>query len=258
VKHVPGTRHPHPQRHECRRQYALGRARWRAPDQGALNGLGEPAVTPTSPLIPTLVLAGVRERFETRVTPERLKAHPCEPSARRAAPVHPRARRPYVGEAAFAAAGIHASAIPRRQPTSVVRSVGNRRRVLVPTSPASRTRSTSWSDWASPSARTTAARRAAGTVKAREGVGYAHRADASSSCWRGACWAGAGVLPGRQLPRHGRERHNALGALVTVSEVMAVCQRRRRAAVVGGRGERPVNALDQALRRTRPTRSTST
>src|SRR4030095_9173189 len=88
-------------------------------------------------LIPTLVLKpAFAERFETCVTPERLKklthaSRLLDELLNRA----PARQAPYVGEAAFATkAGIHASAILKEPATYehvAPEAVGNRRRVLV-------------------------------------------------------------------------------------------------------------------------------
>ena len=106
--------------------------------QGALNGLGERCGNANlTSLIPTLLLKPeFADRFETRVTPERLQklthaSRVLDEILNRA----PNRQAPYVGEAAFATkAGIHASAILKEPATYehvAPESVGNRRRVLV-------------------------------------------------------------------------------------------------------------------------------
>src|SRR5262249_47006180 len=106
--------------------------------QGALNGLGERCGNANlTSLIPTLLLKpDFADRFETQLTPERLRrlthaSRLLDELLNRA----PNRQAPYVGEAAFATkAGIHASAILKEPATYEhvsPESVGNRRRVLV-------------------------------------------------------------------------------------------------------------------------------
>jgi 2-isopropylmalate synthase len=106
--------------------------------QGTLNGLGERCGNANlTSIIPTLLLKSeFSDRFETRVTPDRLVrlTHASrvldEVLAR-----EPDRHAPYVGESAFATkAGIHASAILKEPETYehvVPERVGNRRRLLV-------------------------------------------------------------------------------------------------------------------------------
>src|SRR4029078_1634238 len=196
--------------------------------QGKLNRLGESCGNANlTSLIPTLLLKKeFAERFEVKVGPEQLKklthaSRVLDEILNRA----PNRQAPYVGEAAFATkAGIHASAILKEPATYehvVPETVGNRRRVLV-------------SDQAGKSnlihelerlgiplgkedARVTLLLE---EVKAREAVGYAFEgADASFELL-------ARRLLG-EVPEFFKvdsfrvmveKRHNALGALVTVSE----------------------------------------
>ncbi len=229
--------------------------------QGALNGLGERCGNANLvSIIPTLLLKSeFAERFETQVTPQRLEklthaSRLLDELLNRA----PNRQAPYVGEAAFATkAGIHASAILKEPATYehvVPETVGNRRRVLV-------------SDQAGKSnlihelerlgiplgkegARVT---RLLEEVKAREAVGYAYEgADASFELL-------ARRLLG-EVPEFFKvdsfrvmveKRHNAKGALVTVSEasvkVFINGDEEPLWSVAEGNG--PVNALDQALRK---------
>ena len=106
--------------------------------QGALNGLGERCGNANLiSIIPTLLLKSeLADRFETSVTPERLRqlthaSRLLDEVLNRA----PNRQAPYVGEAAFATkAGIHASAILKEPATYehvTPEAIGNRRRVLV-------------------------------------------------------------------------------------------------------------------------------
>ena len=264
VKHVPGTHlgiHSH---NDTENAVANTLAAVRAGArqiQGALNGLGERCGNANlTSIIPTLLLKSeFADRFETRVTPERLKklthaSRVLDELLNRA----PARQAPYVGEAAFATkAGIHASAILKEPATYehvVPESVGNRRRVLV-------------SDQAGKSNLVHELERLGipvgkddrrlgellEAVKAREGVGYAYEgADASFELL-------ARRLLG-EVPEYFRvdsfrvmveKRHNALGNLVTVSEATVKVYVNGDAeplwSVAEGNG--PVNALDQALRK---------
>ena len=129
--------------------------------QGALNGLGERCGNANlTSVIPTLLLKSeFADRFQTSVTPERLRklthaSRLLDEVLNRA----PNRQAPYVGEAAFATkAGIHASAILKEPATyehMAPEAVGNRRRVLVSDQAGKSTCSTSWSGSACPSAAT--------------------------------------------------------------------------------------------------------
>ena len=106
--------------------------------QGTLNGLGERCGNANmTSIIPTLLLKSeFAERFETGVTPERLRtlthaSRVLDEILNRS----PNRHAPYVGESAFATkAGIHASAIlkdPETYEHVPPESVGNERRLLV-------------------------------------------------------------------------------------------------------------------------------
>jgi 2-isopropylmalate synthase len=229
--------------------------------QGALNGLGERCGNANLvSIIPTLLLKPeFADRFETRVTPERLAklthaSRLLDEILNRA----PNRQAPYVGEAAFATkAGIHASAILKEPATYehvAPESVGNRRRVLV-------------SDQAGKSNLVHELERLGipvgkddprvaellDEVKAREAMGYAYEgADASFELLARRL---LGEVPEYFTVDSFRvmveKRHNALGKLVTVSEATV------KVFVNGGdepswsvaEGNGPVNALDQALRK---------
>jgi 2-isopropylmalate synthase len=229
--------------------------------QGALNGLGERCGNANLvSLIPTLLLKGeFAERFETRVTAERLRrlthaSRMLDEVLNRA----PDRQAPYVGEAAFATkAGIHASAIlkePQTYEHVAPESVGNRRRVLV-------------SDQAGKSNLIHELERLGialdrddpriggllDEVKAREAIGYAYEgAEASFELLARRLM---GEVPTYFTVDSFRvmveKRHNALGKLITVSEATV------KVFINGGEepvwsvaeGNGPVHALDQALRK---------
>jgi 2-isopropylmalate synthase len=229
--------------------------------QGALNGLGERCGNANLiSLIPTLLLkSAFADRFETSVTPERLRklthaSRLLDEVLNRA----PNRQAPYVGEAAFATkAGIHASAILKEPATYehvAPEAVGNRRRVLV-------------SDQAGKSNLLYELERLGvrvdgddpriaallDEVKVREAAGYAYEgADASFELL-------ARRLLG-EVPRFFsvdsfrvmvEKRHNALGKLVTVSEatVKVFVDGDADALWSVAEGDGPVHALDQALRK---------
>ena len=124
ARHVPGTHlgiHTH---NDTENAVANTLAAVRAGArqiQGALNGLGERCGNANLvSIIPTLLLKPeFADRFETQVTPERLKklthaSRLLDEILNRA----PNRQAPYVGEAAFATkAGIHASAILKEAAT---------------------------------------------------------------------------------------------------------------------------------------------
>jgi 2-isopropylmalate synthase len=264
VAHVPGTHlgiHTH---NDTENAVANTLAAVRAgvrQIQGALNGLGERCGNANlTSLIPTLVLKpAFAERFETRVTPQRLKklthaSRLLDELLNRA----PARQAPYVGEAAFATkAGIHASAILKEPATYehvVPESVGNRRRVLVSDQAGKSNLIHELERLGIPVGKDD--RRLAElleAVKAREAVGYAYEgADASFELL-------ARRLLG-EVPEFFKvdsfrvmveKRHNALGNLVTVSEATVKVYIDGDAeplwSVAEGNG--PVNALDQALRK---------
>jgi len=264
AKHVPGTQlgiHTH---NDTENAVANTLAAVRAGArqiQGALNGLGERCGNANlTSLIPTLALkAEFADRFETRITPERLKklthaSRLLDELLNRA----PARQAPYVGEAAFATkAGIHASAILKEPATYEhvqPEAVGNRRRVLVSDQAGKSNLIHELERLGIPLGRDDARVAALlDEVKAREAVGYAYEgADASFELL-------ARRLLG-QVPEFFRidsfrvmveKRHNAIGKLVTVSEATVKVFVNGDAeplwSVAEGNG--PVNALDQALRK---------
>ncbi|MEZ5842260.1 MAG: citramalate synthase [Hyphomicrobiaceae bacterium] len=229
--------------------------------QGTLNGLGERCGNANlTSLIPTLLLkSDLADRFETRVTPERLMrlthaSRVLDEILNRA----PSRQAPYVGEAAFATkAGIHASAILKEPETYEhvkPESVGNRRRVLV-SDQAGKSNILAELERVGIAVNKDDPRvgRMLDEVKAREAMGYAYEgADASFELL-------ARRLMG-DVPQYFsvdsfrvmvERRHNALGELVTVSEatvkVFVDGESQPLWSVAEGNG--PVNALDQALRK---------
>ena len=227
--------------------------------QGALNGLGERCgnadlVT----LIPTLMLKpAYAERFETGVTPEGLKAlthvsRNFDELLNRA----PDRQAPYVGSSAFATkAGIHASAILKEPETYEhvpPEAVGNSRRVLV-------------SDQAGRSNLVAELTRIGlevaredpridallAEIKAREAEGYAYEgADASLELLaRRRLGAVPSFFRVEGFRVNVERRHNAVGALVTVSEAVVKVRIGDEVRMSVAEGNGPVNALDLALRK---------
>jgi 2-isopropylmalate synthase len=264
VKHVPGSHvgiHTH---NDTENAVANTLAAVRAGArqiQGALNGLGERCGNANLiSIIPTLLLKSeFADRFETSVTPERLRklthaSRLLDEVLNRA----PNRQAPYVGEAAFATkAGIHASAILKEPATYehvTPEAVGNRRRVLVSDQAGKSNLLYELERLGVPVSRDDA--RIAGLldeVKAREAAGYAYEgADASFELL-------ARRLLG-EVPRYFtvdsfrvmvEKRHNALGRLVTVSEatVKVFVDGDAEPLWSVAEGDGPVHALDQALRK---------
>ena len=264
VNHVPGSHlgiHTH---NDTENAVANSLAAVRAGArqiQGALNGLGERCGNANLiSIIPTLLLKSeFADRFETSVTPERLRklthaSRLLDEVLNRA----PNRQAPYVGEAAFATkAGIHASAILKEPATYehvTPEAVGNRRRVLVSDQAGKSNLLYELERLGVPVNRDDP--RIAGLldeVKAREAAGYAYEgADASFELL-------ARRLLG-EVPRFFtvdsfrvmvEKRHNALGKLVTVSEATVKVYIDGDAEPLWSvaEGDGPVHALDQALRK---------
>jgi 2-isopropylmalate synthase len=264
AKHVPGTHlgiHTHNDTENAVANTLVAVRAGVRQVQGTLNGLGERCGNANlTSLIPTLVLKPeFAERFETRVTPERLRklthaSRLLDELLNRS----PNRQAPYVGEAAFATkAGIHASAILKEPATYehiAPETVGNRRRVLVSDQAGKSNLIHELERLGIPLGRDDRRMSALlDEVKAREAVGYAYEgADASFELL-------ARRLLG-EVPEFFRvdsfrvmveKRHNALGSLVTVSEatvkVFVAGSEEPLWSVAEGNG--PVNALDQALRK---------
>lgn len=227
--------------------------------QGTLNGLGERCGNANlTSIIPTLMLkSDYAERFETSVTPDKLRtlthaSRILDEMLNRA----PNRHAPYVGESAFAhKGGIHVSAVqkdPRTYEHVPPESVGNRRKLLV-------------SDQAGRSNILAELNRIGipipkddprigkllDEMKEREAAGYAYEAaDASFE-----------LLARRMLGNVPEffevdsfrvmveRRHNAVGQLVTVSEATVKVRIDGETVLSVGEGNGPVNALDKALRK---------
>jgi 2-isopropylmalate synthase len=229
--------------------------------QGTLNGLGERCGNANmTSIIPTLLLkTDFAERFETGITPERLRT--LTHASRVLDEVlneAPNRHAPYVGESAFATkAGIHASAILKEPETyEHVRpeAVGNERRLLVSKQAGRSNVMASLEglgiavDKDDPRVQSLL-----DEVKSRESTGYAYEAAEASF----------ELLARRHLanvPRYFsvdsfrvmvERRHNALGELVTVSEatVKVFINGGSEPLWSVGEGNGPVNALDRALRK---------
>ena len=266
VKHVPGTHlgiHTH---NDTENAVANTLAAVRAGArqiQGALNGLGERCGNANlTSLIPTLVLKPeFAERFETRVTPERLKklthasrlldellnrAPDAAGALRRRGGVrhqgrHPRLRHPE-GAGDLRARGARG----RRQPPPRAGLRPGRQVEPGPRAGAAR--------HSRRQGRSAHARRAAGDGEGARGRRLCLRGRGCLLRAAGAAAAGRGarVLPGRQLPRHGREapqraRQRSSRSRRRRSRCSSTASEEPLWSVAEGNG--PVNALDQALRK---------
>ena len=227
--------------------------------QGTLNGLGERCGNANlTSIIPTLMLkSDYAERYETSVTPDKLRAlthvsRILDEILNRAPDRH----APYVGDAAFAhKGGIHVSAVqkdPRTYEHVPPESVGNVRKLLV-------------SDQGGRSNILAQLERIGivvpkddprvqlllDEVKEREAVGYAY--EAAEASFELLARRMLGNVPQffdvdsfRVLVER---RHNALGDLVTISEATVKARINGEAVMSVGEGNGPVNALDRALRK---------
>jgi 2-isopropylmalate synthase len=227
--------------------------------QGTLNGLGERCGNANlTSIIPTLMLkSDYAERFETGVTPEKLRtlthaSRILDEVLNRA----PNRHAPYVGESAFAhKGGIHVSAVqkdPRTYEHVPPDSVGNRRKLLV-SDQAGRSNILAELDRIGIPISKDDPRigKLLDEVKEREAVGYAYEAaDASFE-----------LLARRMLGNVPQffevdsfrvmveRRHNANGELVTISEATVKVRIDGATVLSVGEGNGPVNALDNALRK---------
>jgi len=227
--------------------------------QGTLNGLGERCGNANlTSIIPTLMLkADYAKRFETGVTPEKLRtlthaSRILDEVLNRA----PNRHAPYVGESAFAhKGGIHVSAVqkdPRTYEHVPPATVGNRRKLLV-SDQAGRSNVLAELDRIGIAVDKSDTRigRLLDVVKEREAIGYAYEAaDASFE-----------LLARRMLGNVPQffevdsfrvlveRRHNALGDLVTISEATVKVRIDGETVMSVGEGNGPVNALDNALRK---------
>jgi 2-isopropylmalate synthase len=262
VKHIPGDRlgiHVH---NDTDNGVANSLAAVRAgvrQIQGTMNGLGERCGNANlTSIIPTLMLkADYAERFETSVTPEKLRtlthaSRVLDEVLNRA----PNRHAPYVGESAFAhKGGIHVSAVqknPRTYEHVPPESVGNRRRLLVSDQGG---RSNILAELerigiVTPKDDPRIARLLE-AVKEREAIGYAY--EAAEASFELLARRMLGNVPQffevdsfRVLVER---RHNALGDLVTVSEATVKVRINGESVMSVGEGNGPVNALDNALRK---------
>ena len=229
--------------------------------QGTLNGLGERCGNANlTSIIPTLLLKSeFADRFETRVTPERLvrltqASRILDDLLNRA----PNRHAPYVGEAAFATkAGIHASAILKEPETYEhvkPESVGNTRRVLV-SDQAGKSNVIYELERLGIDVKRADPRisRLLDEIKDREAQGYSYEsADASFELLARRT---LGEVPKFFTVDSFRvmveRRHNAIGKQITVSEALVKVfidgEPEPLWSVAEGNG--PVNALDGALRK---------
>jgi len=227
--------------------------------QGTLNGLGERCGNANlTSIIPTLMLkTDYAERYETHVTPEKLRmlthaSRILDEVLNRA----PNRHAPYVGESAFAhKGGIHVSAVqkdPRTYEHVPPESVGNVRRLLI-SDQGGRSNIMAQLDRIGISVPKDDPRvaRLLEVVKEHEAVGYAYEAAEASF----------ELLARRMLGNVPQffdvdsfrvmveRRHNALGELVTISEATVKVRIDGENVMSVGEGNGPVNALDMALRK---------
>ena len=227
--------------------------------QGTLNGLGERCGNANlTSIIPTLLLkADYADRFETGVTPDKLKtlthaSRILDELLNRA----PNRRAPYVGESAFAhKGGIHVSAVqkdPRTYEHVPPEAVGNRRRLLV-SDQGGRSNILAELDRIGIAVPKNDPRvaRLLDEVKEREANGYAYEAaDASFELLARRMLGNVPQFFDVESFRVMVERrHNAVGDLVTVSEATVKVRIDGETMLSVGEGNGPVNALDTALRK---------
>jgi 2-isopropylmalate synthase len=227
--------------------------------QGTLNGLGERCGNANlTSIIPTLLLkSDYADRFETGVTPDKLKtlthaSRILDELLNRA----PNRRAPYVGESAFAhKGGIHVSAVqkdPRTYEHVPPEAVGNRRRLLV-SDQGGRSNILAELDRIGIPVPKDDPRvaRLLDEVKEREANGYAYEAaDASFELLARRMLGNVPQFFDVESFRVMVERrHNAVGNLVTVSEATVKVRIDGETMLSVGEGNGPVNALDTALRK---------
>ncbi|MGB3022629.1 MAG: citramalate synthase [Methyloceanibacter sp.] len=227
--------------------------------QGTLNGLGERCGNANlTSIIPTLMLkTGYAERYETGVTPDKLRtlthvSRVLDEILNRA----PNRHAPYVGESAFAhKGGIHVSAVqkdPRTYEHVPPDSVGNVRRLLI-SDQGGRSNIMAQLERIGIAVPKDDPRvtRLLEVVKEREAVGYAY--EAAEASFELLARRMLGNVPQffdvdsfRVLVER---RHNALGDLVTISEATVKVRIDGETVMSVGEGNGPVNALDNALRK---------
>jgi 2-isopropylmalate synthase len=227
--------------------------------QGTLNGLGERCGNANlTSIIPTLMLkSDYAERFETSVTPEKLRtlthaSRILDEMLNRA----PNRHAPYVGESAFAhKGGIHVSAVqkdPRTYEHVPPEAIGNRRKLLV-SDQAGRSNILAELERIGIVTPKDDPRivRLLDEVKQREAQGYAYEAaDASFELLARRVLGNVPHFFDVDAFRVTVERrHNAAGNLVTVSEATVKVRIDGESVLSAGEGNGPVNALDNALRK---------
>ena len=227
--------------------------------QGTLNGLGERCGNANlTSIIPTLMLkSDYAERFETSVTPEKLRtlthaSRILDEMLNRA----PNRHAPYVGESAFAhKGGIHVSAVqkdPRTYEHVPPEAVGNRRKLLV-SDQAGRSNILAELERIGIVTPKDDPRivRLLDEVKQREAQGYAYEAaDASFELLARRVLGNVPQFFDVDAFRVTVERrHNSVGNLVTVSEATVKVRIDGESVLSAGEGNGPVNALDNALRK---------
>jgi 2-isopropylmalate synthase len=227
--------------------------------QGTLNGLGERCGNANlTSIIPALLLKeDFAARFETGVSAQALRtlttvSRQLDELLNR----QPDRYAPYVGESAFAhKGGIHASAVnkePRSYEHVPPESVGNARKLLV-SNQAGRSNILAELSRAGMDIEKDDPRLGAllEEVKTREAQGYSYEAaDASFELLARRAF---GQVPSFFEVESFRvmveRRHNAKGALVTVSEAIVKVRIGGQLMMNAGEGNGPVHALDQALRK---------
>jgi 2-isopropylmalate synthase len=227
--------------------------------QGTLNGLGERCGNANlTSIIPTLMLkSGYADRFETGVTPEKLRtlthaSRILDEILNRA----PNRHAPYVGESAFAhKGGIHVSAVqkdPRTYEHVPPETVGNRRKLLV-SDQGGRSNILAELERIGIVVPKDDPRigRLLDQVKEREAEGYAY--EAAEASFELLARRTLGNVPQFFEVDSFRvmveRRHNAVGDLVTVSEATVKVRIDGDVVLSVGEGNGPVNALDTALRK---------
>ena len=229
--------------------------------QGTLNGLGERCGNANmTSIIPTLLLKSeFADRFETRVTPERLRT--LTHASRVVDEIlneAPNRHAPYVGESAFATkAGIHASALlkePQTYEHVPPESVGNERRILV-SKQGGRSSILASLEKLGLGIDKDDARAVAllDEVRAREDAGYAY--EAAEASFELLARRAFGKVPRFFSVDSFRvtveRKPQGMGGCATVSQatVTVTIAGEAQALVSAGEGNGPVNALDTALRR---------
>jgi 2-isopropylmalate synthase len=227
--------------------------------QGTLNGVGERCGNANlTSIIPTLLLKeDFASRFETGIRPSALAtltavSRQLDELLNR----QPNRHAPYVGEAAFAhKGGIHASAVnkdPRSYEHVAPESVGNTRKLLV-SNQAGRSNILAELARIGVHVEKDDARLATllEAVKTREAQGYSY--EAAGASFELLARRAFGEVPSFFEVESFRvmveRRHNAKGALVTVSEATVKVRVGDELMMNAGEGNGPVHALDQALRK---------